>query len=150
MAKEKVRGKYNISMEEYWKKLKQKGYDKEGKQVPDGTPMAPPVGYTEPPSMVQIVRDMVQSEGLRKAMMDQGMETLEEADDFMVGDDQDELYSGYENDLDVPISELLEAGREEILRRRAEESASNGEPTPPAAPPEPAPPTDGPEPSSGD
>lgn len=134
-----------LSREDYLKKMLEKGIDKDGYLVPDGTPMQPPVGYVKQPSMMEIMRDMVHSEHMRLAAMAEGFETLEEADDFDIGDDADELQSGYENDLDPGVSELLEAGREALAAKQAEEE-QDSPPAPPADGPQ-----DGPEsvPESG-
>jgi len=87
--------------------------DKHGHEIPDPTPMAPPVGFMERPSMVDIIRNMVRSEALRQAAEQSGSETFEDADDFEVGDDYDPS-SPYEDQFDpVPISEL---------RKRAEDA----------------------------
>lgn len=65
------------------------GLDKEGREVPDPIPMAPPIGYKRQPSLTERIRDMVRSEHLRIAALEAGQETFEEADDFEVGDDFD-------------------------------------------------------------
>jgi len=129
----------------------------QGQLVPDPTPMAPPIGFKPQPSMVEIIRKQVQlaSEEAKR----QGNESLEEADDFDVGDDP-EISSPYELDeeSEVPIRVLaaraaeaqeqyLEAKRSAGLRMQ--EDARNPIPEPPAEggkgggspePPPPAPP----------
>lgn len=91
---------------------KAKPLNEAGQLVPDPTPMAPPVGFRRQPSMVEIVRRQIQlaSEEAKR----EGKESLEEADDFDVGDDP-ELQSPYELDeeSEVPIS---------VLRARAEQA----------------------------
>lgn len=94
-----------MSAEEYLSKLMEKGFDENGVFEPDSVPMAPPVGYRKQPSMVEIVRDMVRGENLRKAAQEAGHETFEESEDFDVDDDVP-LESGYENDFDPPIGEI--------------------------------------------
>ena len=59
-----------------------------GYEVPDPTPMAPPVGYKRQPSMVDHIRQMVRSEHLRMHAAAQGFETFEESEDF--GEDDDD------------------------------------------------------------
>lgn len=76
-----------------------------GQELPDPTPMAPPVGYNKQPSLSERIRDMVRSEHLRHAAETAGAETFEEADDFDVGDEYDP-HSPWENDFDVPVTEL--------------------------------------------
>ena len=115
-----------LSKEQYLKKMLSLGIDENGYAIMDSEPMAPPIGYVKQPSMFELVRDMVQSERLRHEALAAGFESLEEADDFDIGDDAaEELYSGYENDLDVPIKELLEAGRQAIEERKAAEKAAD-------------------------
>lgn len=82
--------------------------DSSGSEVLDPTPIAPPVGFTPQPSMVDYVRDLIRSERLKQEMEDAGMETFEESEDFDVDDDYDPG-TPYENDFDPDIRELQEA-----------------------------------------
>lgn len=70
-------------------KQSQVHHDEEGREILDGTPIAPPIGYKPTKSIAEQVREMVRSEHLRLAAESAGMETFEEADDFDVGDDYD-------------------------------------------------------------
>lgn len=63
--------------------------DNLGREIVDGRPMAPPLGYKKTPSIADQVREMVRSENLRLAAIASGQETFEEADDFDVDDDVD-------------------------------------------------------------
>nr|QJB20639.1 MAG: hypothetical protein [Microvirus sp.] len=92
--------------------------DEEGREVLDDTPLAPPVGFTEQPSMAEYIRMMVQSERLRQEAEEAGMETFEESEDFDVDDDFDPT-TPYENDFDPDISELKSAVEEEKQRKKA-------------------------------
>lgn len=78
--------------------------DKRGRELLDGTPMAPPIGYKKQPSMIDNIRNMVRSEVLRSHVESAGFETFEEADDFDVGDDYDPT-SPYEIDFDPPAAQ---------------------------------------------
>lgn len=89
--------------------------DQEGREILDTTPIAPPVGFMEQPSMFDIVREMVRSERFKAQMEAEGLETFEEADDFDVDDDFDPS-TPYENDFDPGVSELYKAGKEEQER----------------------------------
>lgn len=60
-----------------------------GREIPDGRPMAPPIGYKRTPSLSEQIRDMVQSERLAQELASTGAETFEESEDFDVGDDVD-------------------------------------------------------------
>lgn len=110
-----------------------------GQLVPDPVPMAPPIGFRPQPSMVEIVRNQVRLASLEAQRM--GEESLEQSDDFDVGDEP-ELRSPYELDAEseVPISVLraraeqaqedyLEAKREAGLRMQSD--AANTPPSPP-------------------
>lgn len=59
-----------------------------GQEIPDPTPMAPPVGYKRHVPLHERIRAMVQHEYLRARQHDE-YETPEEADDFLVGDEDD-------------------------------------------------------------
>ena len=75
-----------------WFKRKRKekpGLDEKGNEVPDPTPMEPPVGFVSQPPLREQIRQMVLSERLRLEAEAAGAETFEEADDFDVPDDQD-------------------------------------------------------------
>lgn len=63
--------------------------DEFGREIPDPTPMAPPVGYQRAKSMTEIIREQIQGEALKQAAREMGKESWEEADDFDVGDDFD-------------------------------------------------------------
>lgn len=94
-----------------------------GSEIPDPTPIAPPVGYKKQPSMVEIVRDMVRSERLRQEAEAGGFGSFEEEDDFDVGDDLDP-HSQWENEFEPEIP--LSAGSP------ADESGEAAEPEPKA------------------
>lgn len=99
--------------------------DDKGREILDTTPIAPPVGFREHPSMVEVIRDMIRSEKLRQQLEDADMETFEEADDFDVGDDDDMDHSTpYENDFDPPVREI----RETVEATRASRAKKNQSP----------------------
>lgn len=62
--------------------------DEKGSEIPDPTPLELPLNWTRPPSINDIVRQMVRNE-ISEAARSVGVETFEEADDFDVGDDYD-------------------------------------------------------------
>lgn len=92
-----IRVKPQISSEDYDVKVSARMQTSTGDEVPDVTPMAPPIGYNKQPSMVEHMRALVRSEMLRQAAEASGAETFEEADDFDVPDDLVPM-SGFEND----------------------------------------------------
>lgn len=100
--------------------------DDKGREILDTTPIAPPIGFREHPSMAEVIRDMVRSERLRQEAEAAGVETFEEADDFDVGDDDDfDPSTPYENDFDPPIREIREAVEETRASRAKQNKASD-------------------------
>lgn len=76
-------------------------HDEHGREIPDPTPMQPPIGYNRQPSLAEQMRAMILSEQLAQEARAAGHETFEEADDFDVGDDFDaERHSPYEANFD--------------------------------------------------
>ena len=88
--------------------------DEHGREIPDPVPLAPPVGYRRQPSLVELVRDMVRSEGLRQAAMAEDKDDFETFDNFDIPDDPSDPHSPWENDFDPPISELVREGDKAI------------------------------------
>lgn len=75
--------------------------DSRGREVPDPTPMQPPIGYERRPSLAQQIREQIMSHNLAMEARAAGAETFEEADDFEVGDDwEQEKHSPYEANFD--------------------------------------------------
>lgn len=75
---------------------------RDGREYPDPTPVAPPIGFIKQPTMAETMRAMIQSQELRRAAAESGQETFEEADDFNVGDDYDPT-SPYEEQFEPLI-----------------------------------------------
>jgi len=65
---------------------REKRLDEKGREIVSPLPMEPPLGYKRQPTMVEIIRQQIQSEHLARDLAAQGVETFEEADDFEVGD----------------------------------------------------------------
>lgn len=130
------------------KKAAERGYDIDGQFHPDPTPVAPPIGFVEQPSMWDRVREMVKSAQVREAALAAGEETFEEADDFEIGDDYDP-HSPFEEFFEgMTAAEVLDPKRKayfEAYNKAVEEArAAAGGPAPkaeapPAPPPDPAP-----------
>lgn len=74
---------------------------KDGREFPDPTPMAPPVGFIKQPTLAETMRQMIAGEALRRHAREAGAETFEEADDFEVGEDYDPT-SPYEETFEPP------------------------------------------------
>lgn len=70
-------------------------------EYPDDTPMALPIGFERPESLDEKIMRMIRSRELAAAAEAAGSETLEEAEDFDVGDDYDPT-SPYEMHFNPP------------------------------------------------
>lgn len=92
-------------MKKFVEGLFAKRLNEKGQEIPDPTPMAPPVGFKRQPSLSEQIRQMILSEKLRQEAEEMGYETFEEADDFDVDDDFDPS-TPYEEVFDpVPVQE---------------------------------------------
>lgn len=63
--------------------------DERGRELLDGRPMEPPVGYNPQPSLMEKIRKMVYDAQIQRDLAKAGVETFDEANDFDVGDDYD-------------------------------------------------------------
>jgi len=63
--------------------------DERGRELLDGRPMEPPVGYNPQPSLMDRIRKMVTDAQIQRDLAKAGAETFDEANDFDVGDDFD-------------------------------------------------------------
>jgi len=138
-------------------KLSRVYLDAYGREMPDPTPIAPPVGYTKQPTMVDHVRALV-ARHISEAAAGAGAESFEEANDFEVGDDYEPETPyeqlGVEGELGAlppEVARMTPAERAELIRQRHAQAqaehlksttpgagggAAGGSPqTPPAAPP---------------
>lgn len=77
-------------------------HDDLGRELPDPVPMAPPLGYTPPLSMFDQMRAQIRAEHNRLRMMEleQLAETPEQANDFDVDEDIENMPSIYEERFD--------------------------------------------------
>lgn len=102
---------------------------RDGKEYPDPIPTAPPVGYTQPPDIMTMIRTMIQSEQVRQRLAQEDMETFEEADDFDIEDDPVDPLTEYEKVFLPP------ANPEPLPLNPATPAAAGGsQTTPPAVP----------------
>lgn len=102
--------------------------DEKGREVVDPTPIAPPVGYKRPPTLVEQLRNMIRSDALAREAAAAGYETFEEADDFDIADDPIDPKTPYEIGFEPQISVA------ELRRRQAAEKAAGFLPDDPATP----------------
>ena len=78
------------------------GIGLDGKEYGDPLPMAPPVGYQQPPDLMQMIKSMIQSERFAQEVDAQGFDTPEEADDFDIEDDPSDPLTPYEKHFEPP------------------------------------------------
>lgn len=131
------RVKREFTEEEYAEKMAARRQTVFGHELPDPTPVAPPVGYIKQPSMIEQVRNMVRSEHLRLAALEAGQETFEEADDFDIPDDPVDPHTRYEAVFDPPIDSVGGVG--DSPPPVAPREAAPIPPVDPASPPAPQP-----------
>lgn len=74
----------------------------DGKEYPDPVPMAPPVGYTSPPNIMDLIRSMVRNQEVLRLQDEAGIDTFEEADDFDIEDDPLDPLTPYERVFEAP------------------------------------------------
>lgn len=129
---------------EYWDKLtaickkhpKGRPYDDKGQFYPDPTPVAPPIGqeHVADIDMFEIMKRRIRNEASIAAQME-GLESFEEADDFMVDDDFEPF---------SPWEEITEQFRPDgpVLRPEQPNPPENGDggAKAPGSPNQPAPP----------
>lgn len=105
--------------EKVWKR----GYiDEEGREVLDEMPLEPILEAARAPSLTELVQRCVTDANLAQALRNNDMDTFEEADDFDIPDDPIDPSSPWENDFEPSVSELIQAGNEELARKKDEES----------------------------
>lgn len=73
-------------------------------EFPDPVPMEPPLGYTPPPDIMDLIKSMVRNELLMKRLDEEGYETFDEADDFDVEDDPVDPLTPYEKFFEPPVA----------------------------------------------
>lgn len=89
-------------------------HNERGHEIHEGKPVALPVGFRRPPSIVEMIRSQIRT-AMSQAAMENGAETFEEADDFEVGDEE-ELRSPYQLD-----DEQMNA-KEEVVPKEVEDT----------------------------
>lgn len=119
MGTKQLKEETPVRPEHQAKRVKTNGHylAKDGSERPDPTPMAPPIGWKPRDPLHQRIREMIISEKLRLEAAAAGMETLDEADDFDVGDDYDPS-SPYEEHFD-PIGYEPGAARQAVEAHNA-------------------------------
>lgn len=95
--------------------------DASGKELPDPTPLAPPVGMSSGPSLADFVQRMIRMEAARAAEL-AGYENFDEAEDFDVDDDVPDPLTPYEEYFDPRVKmssyqEGYKAAVEEFMKK---------------------------------
>lgn len=78
----------------------------DGKEIPDPTPMAPPVGFTRQPTLRDQIREMIASERLRAEAEAAGYESFDESDDFDIPDEPGLPVTPYDVEVAPPDYEF--------------------------------------------
>lgn len=115
-----LRQKPRLSRAEYERKLGLKRLTEFGAEIPDPTPVAPPVGYKPQPSMFENMRQMVKAELARKAL-DEGFDTEEEDNNFDIVEDNEPFSRHVFTEMDEEFVKSTHADlREKSTRKRME------------------------------
>lgn len=101
-----------------------------GHEVPDPTPMAVPIGFKPPPTMVELIRMHIRRE-MSAVAQNQGAETFEESEDFDVEDDPVDPHTPFEAVFDPPPPDLPSQAAAAASPAPAAGSSSS---TPPSSP----------------
>lgn len=122
-----------------------------GRELPNPIPMEPPLGFTNPEPIHEMIARMVRTQVSAAAAAEE-QETFEEADDFDIDDDAADPYSPWEEQFEPdmawpPSKQVSEAetdivaaqGEVERLTKELAEAQKRAAATPPKVPPEGAP-----------
>lgn len=93
-------------------------HDEKGREIPDQTPVALPIGWKAPPTLHEQIQRYIRNEVSRQAA-EAGSESFEEADDFYVEDDPD-MNSPYEIDDGLAPWDEKSAQKEALEHAEAE------------------------------
>lgn len=105
-------------------RAQEKPLDELGRELPDSTPLEPPLNYQKTPSLSDQIRDLIRSEKLKQAAEEAGYESFDDADDFEIEDDP-YPYSPYEDEFSTPLQELHRR-----RRQAAQDELAESDPTP--------------------
>lgn len=83
---------------------------KKGRENPDPTPIALPIGVRRPPTLQEQIARLVRDETFRAALERHELESLEEADDFDIDDDTFDPTTPYETDFDMAAVQAADKG----------------------------------------
>lgn len=74
--------------------------DNKGRELPDPTPLAPPVGFMQTPDLKDIIRDMLRHDQMKRAADEAGVDSFDESEDFDIEDDPLDPQTEYEAEFD--------------------------------------------------
>lgn len=94
----------------------------DGREYPDPTPVEIPANAKRPESLQEMIARMVVAHDFKRAIMERGAETLEEASDFEIeGDDPEEQFTRHEQmAVDIQENEYVREAKSRVERARAE------------------------------
>lgn len=107
-------------------------FDKEGRELPDPTPIEIPAGFKRPETLQEQIRRLVRT-AISERAVDSGAESFEEANDFDMDDDdptdQDTVYTRMAEEVprELRDAEDDDAGSEDRSSRRARDGAPGGD-----------------------
>lgn len=98
-------------------------FDENGAWIPQGDPIEIPIGLKRPATMNERLKDLVFQEVSRQAQL-QGLESLEEANDFNIPDPDGSQLPISQHELkdteeEVPVEEFVRQRRAELLVEKA-------------------------------
>lgn len=104
--------------------------NEKGHEINSGIPVSTNINFRRQPSIQEMVRRIIRNE-MSSSAAASGRETFEEADDFVVGDEE-ELRSPYELDdsqESAPLPSAVAVGSDSVKpTARGKESDANGQP----------------------
>lgn len=101
-------------------------YNSKNEEVLDKTPIALPIGYEKPETLAELVQRMVKNQAYLQHF--QGKESYEEANDFDIDDDGEELPYTTKFDFTEMKEEYLEEEKEQTTVEATTEKPSEATP----------------------
>lgn len=89
-------------------------YNQIGEEIPDTTPVTVPLNFKTPLPLAERIKQIARYEMSQLAQLN-GDETFEEADDFNIGEEDNDPHAIWEEDFDPEVPFM--AAREEEIKR---------------------------------
>lgn len=109
-----------------------------GQELPDPRQLDPPIGHQAQPPLHELIRQMVQSEVIRRELDALDLDSAEDADDFDIPDDPVDPASPYEEDFDH-LDQVGVQGDPPAVAPEGTTPPAEPAPAPPPPPAEPSP-----------